>query len=132
VTILELREALETLLVDQLGTYRLANGIHTPAVSVRAVGEPMIAGTTVNGMELVIVRDPQLEPITQYQSPEAFRRWTVYLVDWDGKQDLASSAAAILRQYPGTTMQPLDVPESLGPQHQMRLDIQTNPVGAES
>lgn len=130
--LLELREALETLLIDQLGTYRLSNGIYTPAVSVRAVGQSMIPGTTVTGMEMVIVRDPVLDPIIQYKFPEAFRTWTVYLVDWDGTQDLQSAAAVILWQYPSTKIEVLRVPEELGPYNQMRLDIQTNPVVAAS
>lgn len=128
--ILTLRESLETLLADSLGVYELANGYRTPAVSVRAVGEAMTPGTKVTGMELILQRDPDLDPIRQYKRPQAFRVWTVYLVDWSGDVDLDAAAAQILEEYPSTTITAPSLPEGLGPSHQMRLEITTNPVPA--
>jgi hypothetical protein len=125
--ILSLRIALETLLADFVGTYRLANGTQTPAVHVRAVGEPMTAGTTVQGMEMVLVRDPELDPIRQYKAPKAFRRWQVYLIAWDDTADLEGAAALILGSYPSATISTITVPEQVGPQNQMLIEIQTGP-----
>jgi hypothetical protein len=125
--ILQLRTELETLLVNNLGVYTLANGTETPAVSVRAVGERPAAGTTVTGIELVLIRDPDLSPLDQYSNQAAFRTWTLYLVDWNNDQDLEGPAARIVEQYPGTTVSTVLVPEGVGPTHQMRLTVQTNP-----
>jgi hypothetical protein len=123
--VLALRSALQSLLSSALGTYTLGNGTTTAAVHVRAVGEPMPSGATVSGMELVIVRDPELDPILQYKTPNAFRLWTVYLVDWGGSANLEAAAALVLSSFPNTTIQTLSVPEAVGPRNQMRLQIQT-------
>lgn len=126
--ILQLRTELETLLVDNLGVYTLSNGAETPAIAVRAAGERSLPGTTVSGIELILLRDPALEPIEQYGNQAAFRTWTIYLVDWDNNQDLEGPAARILEHYPGTTISTVTIPEGVGPQHQLRLAVQTNPV----
>lgn len=126
--ILQLRTELETLLVDGLGVYVLSNGTETPAVSVRAPGERMTPGTTVSGVELVLIRDPDLSPIGQYSNQAAFRTWTTYLVDWSNATDLEPLAAAVIEHYPGTAVRPVVVPEGAGPMHQLRLEIQTNPA----
>lgn len=127
ITVLELREELETLLADHLGQYTLANGFTTPAITVRAVGEPMPAGTSVEGMELVIVRDPDLDPLRQYRAPKAFRRWQLYLVGWSVDADIETAASLILAAYPSATMATLKVPESVGPEHQIRIELTTAP-----
>jgi hypothetical protein len=126
--ILQLRTELETLLVDSLGVYTLPNGSETSAVSVRALGERMTPGTTVSGVELVLVRDPGLNPIRQYTNQAALRTWTTYLVDWDNNTDLEALAAKVIEVYPGTGVRTLSVPEGAGPMHQLQLDIQTNPA----
>lgn len=126
--ILQLRTELETLLVDNLGVYTLPNGTETPAVSVRSQGERTTPGTTVRGVELVLIRDPALEPINQYTNQAAFRTWTAFLVDWNNDQQLEPLAAKVIEMYPGTTVRTVTVPEGVGPDHQMRLEIQTNPA----
>lgn len=122
-TVLELRTALAALLAGSIGTYTLGNAATTPAISVRAVGERLPIGTTVTGMEVVIVRDPELNPITAYKEPGAFREWTVYLVDWSDATSLEASAAAIVAAYPGTLVQTANVPKGVGPQNQIELTI---------
>lgn len=125
--ILGLRVALETLLVDYLGSYQLGNGTVTPAIHVRSYGEPLAAGTTVTGLELVLIRDPALDPLRQYNAQEAFRTWTAFLVNWDDTGRLEDAAAMVVRAFPGTSVSSLPIPEGLGPRHQMRLEIPTNP-----
>lgn len=126
--VLTLRTELETTLVDVLGTYRLANGATTPAISVRSSGESLPAGTTVTGLECVILRDPELVPIRQYAKEHAFRRWTCYLVQWtDEGVSLQDVAGRLIWAYPGSNAVSINVPQSVGPRHQMRIDIQTNP-----
>ena len=126
--VLQLRTELETLLVDNLGVYTLANGTKTPAVAVRAQGERTIAGTTVEGVELVLLRDPAMAPINQYGNQAAFRTWTVFLIDWNNDEQLEPLAAKVIEAYPGTAVRTVTVPEGLGPEHQLRLEIQTNPA----
>ena len=125
--LLSLRTAIETTLVDQLGTYTLANGISTPAISVRAPGESLAPGTTVTGLEVVIVREPELVPVRQYQKEQAFSRWTLYLVDWSGDASLQEVAGRLLWSYPGSNAVSINVPRGVGPRSQMRVDITTNP-----
>ena len=125
--ILSLRTELETTLVDVLGTYVLANGMTTPAISVRAAGESLPPNTTVQGLECVILREPELEVIRQYEKEHAFSRWTVYLVDWNGDASLQEIAGRLLWAYPGSNAVSITVPRSVGPRSQMRVDIQTNP-----
>jgi hypothetical protein len=125
--ILSLRTALETTLVDALGTYTLANGMITPAIAVRGAGESLPAGTTVTGLECVILREPELEVIRQYGKEQAFSRWTVYLVDWSGDASLQTVAGRLLWSYPGSNAVTINVPRGVGPRSQMRVDIQTNP-----
>lgn len=129
--VLTLRIALETLLADLLGTYRLANGISTPAISVRDIGEGLQPNTTVSGLEVVIVREPELVPIRQYSKEHAFSRWTVYLVNWAGEVSLQEVANKLIWAYPGSDAVKINVPQGVGPRDQMRVELQTDPVRIE-
>ena len=122
-----LRTELETVLVDALGIYTLANGVKTPAISVRAVGESLPAGQRVSGLECVILREPELEVVRQYRKEQAIARWTVYLVDWNGDTSLNEVAGRVIWAYPGTNAVSINVPKGVGPRSQMRLDITTDP-----
>lgn len=125
--VLTLRTELETVLVNYLGDYTLANGAKTPAISVRAAGESLPPNTTVTGMEVVILREPELVPVRQYQREQAFSRWTLYLVDWSGDTSLQEVGGVLIAQYPGSNAVLINVPRGVGPRSQMRVDIQTNP-----
>lgn len=125
--VLTLRQELESLLVDELGVYTLGNGAKTPAVAVRATGEPMPAGTRVAGVECIIRRDPAAAPVPSYANQKAFRDWTVYLVDWSGSGDLSTLSEMVLDRFGATTITDVSVPEGAGPQCQKRLVIRTNP-----
>lgn len=127
--LLSLRETLETLLADQLGTYTLANGVTTPALSVRAVGELSPANTTVTGLECVLQKQAQLRLVRQYAPNAIFRVFTVYLISWDGN-DLAPAAELVIGGFPSAVIadaRVLSVPEGQGPQQQMRIELQFNP-----
>lgn len=130
--VLTLRQELETLLVDELGVYTLGNGATCPAISVRATGEGMAPSTKVQGVELILRRNPDLEPINSYQREVALRKWRVYLVDWRGDGDLDRLAGKVIYAYPSTEVQTVTVPEGAGPQHQVRLVITTGPDGLNS
>ena len=122
----DIRVQLATTLSDVLGTYRLANGATTPAIAVRAAGESLPPGTTVTGLEVVILKDPELVPVPrQYKQEVGGDQWTVYLVDWDGNTPLQTVAGRLIWAYPGTTATLITVPKGVGPGSQMRVDIQT-------
>lgn len=125
--VLTLRTELETVLVNYLGDYTLANGAKTPAISVRAAGESLPPNTAVKGLEVVILREPELVPVRQYRREQAFSRWTLYLVDWSGDTSLQEVGGVLLSQYPGSNAVAINVPRGVGPRSQMRVDIQTDP-----
>lgn len=126
--ILALRTSVAATLSSLIGTYRLANGSTTPAISVRGNGDSLPAGTTVTGMEVVILREPEeLRPIASYQRGQAINRWTLYLVDWDATASLQEAAGRLIWAWPGSNAVSIRVPQSVGPRNQMRVDLQTNP-----
>ena len=124
--LLELRNELASLLSASLGTYTLPNGATTPAISVRSSGEALPTGTTVTGLEVVLIRDPDLTPIPQYAEAGALRNWTVFLVDWSDATDLEPIGAYLVEAYAGTQVTTVAVPKGTGPQNQMRVTIQSN------
>lgn len=126
--VLELRTELASLLSASLGTYTLPNGATTPAIAVRSSGESLSAGTSVTGLEVVIIRDPNLTPIPQYAESGALRTWTVFLIDWSDAVDLEPIGAYIIEAYAGTAVSTVAVPKGTGPQNQMRITIQSNAV----
>lgn len=125
--VLTLRYLITEAIGDHLGTYRLGNGVETPSISVRAVGEGLTPGTTVSGLEVVIVTEPDLTPIRAYKDEEALRDWTVYLVAWSADAELSQAAAELIRMFPGSRAVTIQVPENIGPKNQMRVNITSNP-----
>jgi len=122
--LLDVRTALSTLLGAYLGTYTLANGSTTPAIAVRAVGEPRKTGTIVTGVELIIERDPDLIQVqTQGQSPSLYE-WTIWLVSWD-ETSLAVPASLVVAAFPNVETEPVRVEEGSGPSNQLRIRLQT-------
>lgn len=131
--ILDLRLELETALANVLGTYTLANGFRTPAISVRPEGITFTDGRIAAGLECVIIEEPVLRPVRQYRAEKAFAVWTVELLQWG---DLATGealhevAAQMLYAYPGSTFSRMPVSANAGPKARMRLEIVTNPYPA--
>lgn len=128
-TILSVRSELATLLSSYLGTYTLSNGSTTPAISVRDQGGSLAPGTTVSGIECVLVAEPLLEPVRQYRMEHAIEIWTIYLVDWSGANAarLREVAARIVWKFPGSQTFAITVPKGVGPRNQIRVDVRTDP-----
>lgn len=124
--VLTLRAQIEAVLSSYLGTYTLSNGETTPAVSVRDPGQGQTPGTKVNGLEVVILSQPEMVPVREYQNDNAIRVWSVYLVGWGSSVDLQESSAALMANFPGSEVATLSVPEDVGPRNQMRVTIRTN------
>lgn len=125
--VLTLRNGIQAALTSHLGTYTLANGATTPAISVRSSGETLPGGTKVTGLEVVIIREPDLQEAEVYKNALALRLWTVFLVDWSGTGKLEAAAADLVYTYGAATTFPVLVPEGLGPRAQLRVVIPTSP-----
>jgi len=127
VNILQLRSEIEDLLTAELGVYTLPNGETTPAISVRAEGEALPAGMTADGLEAVIIRDPDLTPILQYSEAGTLRRWVVYLVVWNTYVEVETAIAELVYTYAGSRVDTVPVPRGSGPLHQSRIVIPSPP-----
>jgi hypothetical protein len=124
--VLTLRSQITAALGAAIGTYTLANGITTPAVAVRDRGEVVDPGTSVTGLEVVILSQPDLVPIRQYTDVPAFREWTVFLVAWDASVDLQNAAATLLANFGDSDISTVPLSETHGPRNQMRMTIRSN------
>jgi hypothetical protein len=129
VNILQLRTEVEGLLASDLGTYTLPNGEITPSISVRADGEALPVRTRVNGLEVVILRDPDLAPLPQYENTGALRQWTVLLAAWTDTTDVESPVSKLVSVY-GSQVSYLPVPRAAGPMRQARVTITTPSIPA--
>lgn len=125
----ELQATLTTL--NLLGTYTLANGMTTPAISSRRDGERMFPGTKVAGLECVILAEPRLVPISQYSQQEALREWSVFLVGWNTAANPTAAAEAIVWAFPGSEWERIPVPQGVGPSNQARVIIRQQASSAE-
>ena len=122
--LLDLRANLSNLLSSDLGTYTLANGATTPAISVRSVGEVRKTGAKVDGMELIIERDPDLIQVqTQNERPSLYQ-WTIWLVSWD-ETSLAVAATKLVAAFTNLEAEPIAVPKGSGPSNQVRFTFQS-------
>ena len=120
--LLDLRASLATALSGVVGAYTLANGSVTPAMRCSDPSETRYPGTIVQGLEVVILKDPELVPVRQYQEERAQAEWTVFLVAW-GEYSAAAAAQLVIDAFPGTDAQRVNVPEGIGPQDQYQLTI---------
>ena len=125
--LINLRTEIETALVDELGQYVLSNGTSTPAISVRAEGEDLPPGTSVEGVECVIMRYPRQQIIRQYANVRAFDIYTVYLVDWDSENGLQESVHLLSDLYPQLVLNSVSTQRDAGPNHQVRMEFRFNP-----
>ena len=124
--VLTLRSQIATVLDQVLGTYTLANGITTPAISVRDYGEGLATGTTVSGLEVVILAQPELVPVRQYRSDGVQQDWTVFLVGWTAGINVQEAAASLVANFGNTDAQTLSIAEGVGPKSQMQVTIRSN------
>lgn len=126
--LLSLRSQLAAVLDPFLGVYTLANGVTTPAIAARTTGEGLAPGTKVAGLECVILVEPDLTPVLQYQGQSALRDWLVYLTAWDDATSMETVAGILLYSFSGSRANKISVPERVGPRHQMLVTI---PGGAQ-
>lgn len=120
-----LRTQIAAALADDLGTYTLLNGETTPAISVRPEGEGIAAGTTAEGLEVVILAEPRLSPVGAYLQQDTRREFVVFLVGWDGTADITAAAEKLIYLFPGTEWQEIPIAKRVGPSNQARVIIQS-------
>lgn len=126
--ILQLRTEIQSLLTAELGSYTLPNGETTPAISVRSGGETLAAGTTADGLEAVIIRDPDLIPLLQYSDADTLRRWVVYLVVWSTYVQVETAIDLLVYAFAGSRVDTIPVPRGTGPLNQVRIVIPDPPA----
>ena len=127
----DVRRTIELLLRNELGEYTLANGVATPAIAVRAESERLPTGTKAVGLEVVVIRYPEEEPVRQYLLEPLDDFWTVWLVGWDNTADLPAATQLVLTAYPGAEFQQISVPKSWGPTNQVKVTLRNPWVAAE-
>ena len=118
-----LRKTIQLILQDEIGIYTLANKAQTPAIAVRADSERLPTGTKVKGMEVIVSRYADQEPVLQYTLQPMVETWTVWLVGWDNEINLMDSAHLLLEAYPGSEFTKLTVPKSWGPTNQVKVEL---------
>ena len=119
----DIRRTLQMLLRDELGEYTLANGVATPAIAVRAESERLPTGTKATGLETVVIRYPEEQPVRQYLLEPLDDFWTVWLVGWDNTANLPAATAILLTAFPGAEFQQINVPKSWGPTNQVKVTL---------
>ena len=118
-----LRKTIELILKNEIGVYTLANKAQTPAIAVRADSERLPTGTKVEGMEVIVSRYAEQEPVLQYKLQPTVDTWTVWLVGWDNTVNLMDAAHLLLDAYPGSEFTQITVPKSWGPTNQIKVEL---------
>jgi hypothetical protein len=121
--LITLRAEIVSALAGQIGTYTLANGHQTTAISARRDGEAMFPGTRVAGLEVVILAEPRLLPVSAYSQQEALSEWSVFLVGWDETANPKLAAESLVFTFPGCEWERILVPQGVGPANQARVTI---------
>jgi hypothetical protein len=125
-----LRERITAAIGGLIGVYTLANGATTPAISARRDGDPMTPGTTVTGLEVVMLAEPRPVPISQYSNQQALLEWLVFLVGWDETADPQTAALILVDAFPGSEWERILVPQGVGPSSQARVTIRSDAAQA--
>ena len=123
----ELRADVELLLNDLLGAYTLLNGFVTPAIAVRAESERLPTGTKVVGLEVIVGRYPEQEPVRQYKNQSMEDQWGIWLIGWDNSADVKGASERLLKYFDDADYQRLNVPKSWGPTNQVKVTVR-NPA----
>lgn len=85
---IELRSQIELALSGMIGSYRLPNGMVTPAIAVlKSYDVYPPEGTKITGLEVVIMY-PTALPTATFEGYKVERNWTVYLKQWDRQGSL--------------------------------------------
>ncbi|MBW4422486.1 MAG: hypothetical protein KME13_25290 [Myxacorys californica WJT36-NPBG1] len=121
--VVELRNQIETLLTDEVGTYALTGGTTTPAVIVLDSGD-VVSDRTVTGLEVVIRRSPiSDEGKATFDSVRAVKMWQIFLVQWGDHYTLEAAKDKLRRKFPNTRAIPIKVEKGSGVREQVSVRI---------
>lgn len=98
VPVLGVRRRIEQALATAgvvLGTARHKDGTTTPALVVGDWPE----GTTVEGLEIILSRNPQQQPVPGFDYMGFIRSWPVRAVNHSGREDLEAVANALAEEF---------------------------------
>ena len=73
---------------------------------------------------MVIIKDPRLVPVRQYQQERVTAEWTAFLVAW-GDQPAGVAAQLVVDAIPGCEIERVEVPEGIWPADQYLLTIRS-------
>lgn len=123
--ILELRDAIATVLVDQLGTYKLPNHTTIPAIYVLDTGGSIPADWSVSGLECIIRRSPTSRSTSgsTFDGTRFNKNWQLYLLQWDGAHTLEAAVSLIERRFYNVRSFSLGVAENRGVKEQYSIRI---------
>ena len=121
----ELREAIETLLVDELGTYKLPDRTNIPAVYVLDTGGSVPVDWKATGLECIIRRSPSSRNTngSTFDGTRFNKNWQIYLLQWDGPHTLEAAVTRIERYFSGVRSFGVPVGEQRGVKEQYSVRI---------
>lgn len=119
--VLLLRAELTQLLTGLLGIYTFANGAVTPAV--RVIEDDDTTRAKVQGLELVIARQPDPDQLDLYKDAPCEERWQLWLKDWDSSNARATEAAERICTSYSASVQPQASRGRAGPKRQLQLTL---------
>nr|WP_290224230.1 hypothetical protein [Trichocoleus desertorum] len=125
VNIQELREAIATLLVAELGAYKLPNNTTTPALFVLDTGGNVPSDWKATGLECIIRRSPTSRNTagSTFDGTRFNKNWQLYLLQWDGPHTLEAAVSRIERYFSGVRSFSLGVGEQRGVKEQYSIRI---------
>lgn len=121
--VLDLRNAIQALLSEELGTYTLPGGFETPAIVVLSTGE-VLSDRTVSGLEVVIRRSPVRDEGAEcFDCVRAVKTWQVFLVQWGGDYTIDDAKEKIRQKFPGSVAVTLNIDKGGAIREQISLKL---------
>lgn len=120
-TLAQLRTRVEHALEQEgvkLGTATIG-GQAVPALNIGDWPE----GTTVQGLEIIISRNPTQEPIPGFEFVGFITSYPIRAVNWSGAEDLEAVANAIASEFWPLAQDPARIPESPSYPEQITLAV---------
>lgn len=102
--VLTLRNNIEAVIEEFIGTYTLPSGAIVPAIAVLASGQPLNDNRMVSGLEVIIKRSPTSgQARMTFDSVNRVNYWTVYLVQWKGgSYNIDEARRKLEEKFPGS------------------------------
>ena len=117
-----LRDTLLDLLKDELGTYTIAAN-PTPAIAILSTGQSLPNDRQVNGLEIIIRREPDRKVLPSYGGTITIKYWTVFLSQWEGSYTLSSAIQKISDRDLPIQIRSVPIEEQKGIKEQFNLRI---------